>query len=192
MSDLAFIGKKQASQDEVYYEYRRGIAYAMATPSGPHQIIQHELAQQLKQYFKDKKCQAFTAPFGVDLTEYVSPQGDKERTVYIPDISVVWDPSKYDARTGTYYGPPALVAEIGSPSTLDKDLREKLDDYELSGVPNYLVVMDQYTVNYYQLQNGRYEKTQYIADKNRNVSISIVSFPDLTLEIRDDWFWFGR
>jgi Uma2 family endonuclease len=193
MSDLAQKSLKEQEQElqqkDIRYEVYEGVIYAMAPPSSDHQIIQYGLTRQLDDFFKGKKCQTFAAPFGVNLTEFTE---SKKKTSFQPDISVVCDPHKLDRRTGTYYGSPTLIVEIGSPSTIDKDITEKKDLYEKAGVLEYLLVLDRYTANLYTLKDGTYQKTLSEADETGNLSIPIPSFSELTLEIRDDWFWFGR
>ena len=55
-----------------------------------------------------------------------------------PDLLVVCDPAKI--RENGLWGAPDLVVEILSPSTSRKDLREKYDLYQRSGVKEYWVI----------------------------------------------------
>jgi len=59
-------------------------------------------------------------------------------TVVQPDICVVCDSSKLDYRGCC--GAPDMIVEILSPSTAKRDLNEKFDLYEESGVKEYWIV----------------------------------------------------
>lgn len=83
---------------------------------------------------RGKECKVFPAPFDVRLD---SQKGDAH-TVVQPDISVVCDQSKIDSKGCT--GAPDIVIEIISPSTAKKDLHEKYDLYERSGVKEYWII----------------------------------------------------
>jgi Uma2 family endonuclease len=175
--------------EEPRYEIYEGVIYAMAPPSGDHQILVDEINQQLKRYFKGKKCQAFIAPFNVNLTEFAE---SKKKIVFQPDITVVCEPSKYNQRTGTYIGVPTLIVEVSSPSTRSKDLGEKRFLYELSGVQEYLFIEDRHSASLFTLKDNRYTETSYEDDGSGIITIPIPLFPELAIEIREDWFWFGE
>ncbi|MCU0494278.1 MAG: Uma2 family endonuclease, partial [Chloroflexaceae bacterium] len=62
-----------------------------------------------------------------------------------PDIAVVFGVENWDSRKGTFDVAeqgvrPALLIEVTSPSTRRFDLNEKVEEYELAGVPFYVVV----------------------------------------------------
>jgi Uma2 family endonuclease len=89
-------------------------------PSTGHQDISSTLMGQIIQYFKNRGCKVFSAPFDVRLP---SPSERKKPeyidTVVQPDLCVVCDLSKLDKRG--CLGPPDWIIEIMSPSTSKKD-----------------------------------------------------------------------
>ena len=124
--------------DEERWEIINGIAYAMTpAPSVQHQRMLGELFRQLSNFFIEKPCEVFFAPFDVRL-----PQGEEEdaaiESVVQPDLVVVCDPTKLDKKGCK--GAPDLVVEIVSPSTVQKDLKQKLALYEKVGVKEYWIL----------------------------------------------------
>ncbi|GHT11839.1 hypothetical protein FACS189426_14320 [Bacteroidia bacterium] len=111
-------------------------------------------------YIKRRKgeCKVFHAPFDVRLPRNGETEGDKIYTVVQPDVCVVCDPSKLD-KAGCI-GAPDLIVEVQSPSTAKKDLNEKFNLYERSGVREYWVVFpNDKAVTVFRLQkDGEYNK----------------------------------
>lgn len=104
-------------------------------PSLSHQQVSGAIYREVSNFLKNKACQAFTAPFDVRLPK----KGEKEiYTVVQPDITIVCDESKLDERG--CLGAPDLVVEIVSPSSVDKDLHEKYEQYQEAGVKEYWIV----------------------------------------------------
>ena len=118
-------------------------------PSLSHQQISAGLFREVSIYLKNKSCQVFHAPFDVRLPR----KGEKEIfTVVQPDICVVCDESKLDERG--CLGAPDLVIEITSPSSANKDLHEKYEQYEVAGVKEYWVVFPmEGTISVFLLSN---------------------------------------
>ena len=76
-------------------------------------------------------------------------------TVVQPDLSVICDPSKLD--DDGCNGAPDLVVEILSKSTLKKDVNDKFQLYEESGVKEYWIVSpNDQLVDVFILYNGKY------------------------------------
>ncbi len=115
-----------------------GEAFMMATPSRIHQKISGELFRQLANYLEGKKCEVYSAPFGVRLFEQDGDRPEDVDTVVEPDISVVCDRSKLD-KLGCK-GAPDLIVEILSPSSLRHDRLVKLNLYQRAGVREYWIV----------------------------------------------------
>jgi Uma2 family endonuclease len=84
------------------------------------------------------KCKVFYAPFDVRFPKQGETADDKIDTVVQPDICVICDLSKLDE--GGCCGAPDLIVEILSPSTFKKDVTEKFNLYEESGVKEYWIV----------------------------------------------------
>lgn len=108
-----------------------GTAYAMAPPSWAHQTVVTELGRQLGNALHGKPCQARVAPVGVRLPRQ-NEADTKVRDVFEPDLLVVCDRSKIDAKG--VRGAPDVIIEVLSPSTASFDQIEKRLAYEQAGV----------------------------------------------------------
>ncbi len=107
-------------------------------PAMKHQRIASRMASQLYTSFKNKPCEVFFAPFDVRLT-FKDKKTDKDiETVVQPDICVICDETKLDKRG--CLGSPDLVIEILSPGNSKKEMKQKFQVYEASGVREYWLV----------------------------------------------------
>ena len=102
-----------------------------------HQVISREISGELWLFLKGKSCQVFSAPFDVRIPRK-SIEDKDIITVVQPDICVVCDPAKIDKKG--CIGAPDIVIEILSPSNSEKELKNKYEVYEESGVREYWVV----------------------------------------------------
>jgi Uma2 family endonuclease len=128
-------------------------------PASKHQYISWIIASELYGYLKGKKCNAYPAPFDVRLPRKRNDDDKKVFTVVQPDICVVCDPSKIDARGCT--GAPDIVVEILSPGNNQKELRNKYEVYEEAGVKEYWIVSPQdKTFLKYTLISGAYQPSR--------------------------------
>jgi Uma2 family endonuclease len=103
------------------------------------------------------KCEVFTAPFDVRFPRNGETADDKIDTVVQPDICVICDLSKLDERGCC--GAPDMIVEILSPSTNKKDVTDKFNLYEESGVREYWIVYPlEQVIHVFLLQeNGKYD-----------------------------------
>lgn len=125
----------------------------MSLPSTVHQKISGELFRQLANFLEGKKCEVFSAPFGVRLFEKDGDSPENVDTMVEPDISVICDRDKLD-RHGCK-GAPDLIVEILSPSTQRRDRLIKLELYQRAGVREYwLVSPEEQTVQVLLFTNG--------------------------------------
>ena len=130
-----------------------GEAGMMSLPSTVHQKISGELFRQLANFLEGKKCEVFSAPFGVRLFEKDGDSPENVDTMVEPDISVICDRDKLD-RHGCK-GAPDLIVEILSPSTQRRDRLIKLELYQRAGVREYwLVSPEEQTVQVLLFTNG--------------------------------------
>ena len=83
----------------------------------------------------------YTAPFDVRLPRVADNANEKIYTVVQPDICVICDLLKLDRRGCT--GAPDVVVEILSPGNNQKELRNKYEVYEESGVLEYWIISPQ-------------------------------------------------
>lgn len=110
-----------------------GQIYYMSPPNTKHQRISRRLVNVIDRYIEEHKgrCEVFAAPFAVHLDE-------KTNTYVEPDISVICDPDKLDARGCK--GAPDWVIEIVSPGSRRMDYYIKLFKYRTAGVREYWIV----------------------------------------------------
>ena len=119
-------------------EIIHGVIFDMTpAPSRRHQEVSGELYGQLWNYFRDRPCRVYAAPFDVRLPDK-NEDGDNAGTVVQPDIVVVCDEKKLDDRGAR--GAPDIVIEIVSPESARRDMKQKLELYEHHGVKEYWVV----------------------------------------------------
>jgi len=164
------------------WELIDGIAYDMTpAPSTNHERISVALVSQFYNFLKGKSCEVFSAPFDVRLP-YPSEDDMTTTTVVQPDLTVVCDRKKLDARG--CLGAPTLVVEILSPDTAAKDLREKLHLYERVGVPEYWIIspVEQTLMVFTRDKRGRYgAPTAY----SRTDQVLVGVLPGLTIELAE-------
>ena len=104
-------------------------------PQTQHQHCLMALSSKLYTHL-GPNCHVFPAPFDVILTK--DDDVENARTVLQPDITVVCDPAKLKPRG--CFGAPDLIVEIISPSTVKRDLHEKMRLYEEFGVKEYWII----------------------------------------------------
>ena len=133
-----------------------GTAYVREppSPSFAHQMMVGELYHHLKSALEDSPCRVCMAPLDVRLPK-AGDADDQIDTVVQPDIFIVSDPRKIDARG--VRGAPDWVAEVLSPSTARYDQTVKLAAYERAGVREVWLVhpLDR-TLAIYRLDKGSY------------------------------------
>lgn len=118
-------------------EIIKGKIFLMGAPFRIHQRIFGALFYHFYKFLEGHKCEVYGATFDVRLP--TNSKKDKDIfTVVQPDIVVVCNPSKLDARG--CIGAPDLVVEILSPGNRKKDRIFKFDVYEENGVREYWIV----------------------------------------------------
>jgi len=128
-------------------------------PASAHQRISAVVSNELYNNLKNKPCQVYYAPFDVRLSRIGENDDKKIFTVVQPDICVICDLSKIDARGCT--GAPDIVVEILSPGNNQKELRNKYEVYEEAGVVEYWIISPQdRTFLKYTLMEGSYQPSK--------------------------------
>ncbi|KLU59936.1 hypothetical protein CEB3_c40700 [Peptococcaceae bacterium CEB3] len=168
--------------EEERWELIDGLAYNMTpAPTRLHQLISRQLLTLFNNYLSGKPCEVYHAPFDVRLPQ---SQGSDNQTstVVQPDIAVICDRTKLDDLGCK--GSPDLVVEIVSPSTFQKDLKDKFNLYERVGVREYWIVYpDQKTISVFRLSpEGRYGRPEIYAGTD---SLVVGIFPDLTMDLNE-------
>ena len=172
-----------------WQDYRRrelihGVVYDLfSAPSMLHAKISFNLAFFFKWIVRKQKgkCQIFHAPFGVRLPKNGETADEKIDTVIEPDICVVCDSSKLDAKG--CIGAPDLIVEVQSPSTRRRDLNEKLHLYESAGVREYWTIdPPPKTLTVFLLQeNGKYDAGTVYKKGKAPVGI----FEGMTIDLKE-------
>jgi Uma2 family endonuclease len=163
-------------------ELIKGKIFKMTPAPAPmHQKISWNISGELYNYLKGKPCQAFAAPFDVRLPQ-INPSGFNQEiyTVVQPDISVVCDAEKIDSKGCT--GAPDIVIEILSPGNNKKELRNKYDVYEESGVKEYWIVspQDKTFLQYTLTDVGRYQASRLMTVGDH---VTTPVLPDFVLDL---------
>ena len=167
--------------DEGRWELIDGDVWDMTpAPSRLHQEISGDFFYVLYEFFKDKDCKVYMAPFDVRLPDSDNVEDYAVTTVVQPDISVICDQSKLDNRGCV--GSPDLIVEILSPSTAAKDLKVKRALYEKHGVKEYWLIhpTDQFVMSYQLGEDGQYCKAQIF---DRDDMLQSVQFEELKIQL---------
>lgn len=124
-------------------------------PALYHHRVSHNLNGLLFVKTRGHQCQVYSAPTDVRLITKGTKNEDITNVVQ-PDIFIVCDPAKLDNRG--CLGSPDFIAEILSPSTASKDLKNKFELYQESGVGEYWVVYPgEETIHVFLLEDGQYQ-----------------------------------
>ncbi len=153
--------------DNERWEIIEGVPYAMSpAPGRKHQAMNRVLLRTIANFLVETggPCQVYTAPFDVRLPKENKAEKETD-TVVQPDLVIICDKRKLDAQG--CLGAPDMVIEIASPSTIRKDMVEKLKLYEKHKVKEYwLVLPGERIVSVYCLnEQNCYDKPEvYTAD----------------------------
>ncbi len=157
-------------------ELLKGRIFKMSpAPNRNHQKISMNLVLELGTLFKNKSCELYSAPFDVRLST-TNKKDEEIITVVQPDLCVVCDKSKLDERG--CLGSPDLVVEILSPGNSKKEMKNKYELYEESGVKEYWIVNPlEEMIAIYTLRDGIYIGLKPVVDDY----ITSPLFPDLKI-----------
>lgn len=161
----------QSWNDGERWELIGGHPFCMSpAPTSRHQAIVTDLVVLLSHHLGGRTCRPLVAPTDVKLSD---------RDVVQPDILVVCNRSQI--KETHVEGPPALVIEVLSPSSLRHDRVRKLRLYARSGVGEYwLVQPNPAVVEVLHLQGETYRVAGVYTD---NETLRSPSFPELALDL---------
>ena len=163
------------TSEEDRVELIKGEFYDMASPSTTHQIISGELFTEINMYIRGNSgnCRVFSAPFDVQ------PDENDDRTVVVPDISVICDREKLSERGCK--GAPDWIIEIASPGNMSLDYIKKVSIYKRAGVRLYWIVNPmEAKVGVFDFGNGKDIPEEYSFDDIIKVSI----YDDLSIDFK--------
>ncbi|PRY86522.1 Uma2 family endonuclease [Mongoliibacter ruber] len=170
--------------DEMVELIKGKIFKQAAAPRVNHQRISIKISSDLFVFLDGKNCEVFTSPFDVRLP-IKSKKNEDIDTVVQPDICVVCDPEKID-ELGCV-GAPDLVIEILSPGNNKKELQNKYEVYEESGIKEYWVIHpNECTLIINTLINGKYQASRIFTHGDKVASQAVEGFVLDLVEVFDD------
>jgi Uma2 family endonuclease len=167
-------------------ELIKGKIFKMSpAPSRVHQEVAGSIFLNLGIFLKDKPCKVYSAPFDVRFPK--ESKADKDVfTVLQPDICVICDKSKLDARG--CIGAPDLVVEVLSPGNSKMELINKYKVYEEFGVKEYWVVSqsDQNILIYTLNDMGKFQPSKIFTLSEKITSSVLPGFELICDDVFDD------
>ncbi len=160
------------------FEILEGILVKEPSPSVMHQRVSRRLQRILEDYFweADSKGEIFDAPLDVTFLDV---------TVVQPDILYVSGEQSHIIKDARIDGPPALVVEILSPSSIRKDRLQKLQIYQKAGVLHYwLVDPEERTLECFYLREGAYSLVAAGMDED---VMEHPEFSGLSIPLKELW-----
>jgi Uma2 family endonuclease len=184
LSDISLLdfSKSYSYADYLKWEFKerleliKGKIFMMSpAPATRHQQISSKIFARIWNFLEEQDCQVFAAPFDVRLPVQSKKNTDVE-TVIQPDICVICDSNKID--TKGCLGAPDLIVEILSPGNSKKEMKDKYEVYEESGVKEYwLVDIANKCVFVYILdKSGKYIGLKPFVSEDTIESISLKGF----------------
>ena len=164
-------------------ELFKGVIFKMSpAPSMYHQKVSRDLTIILGNKLKNSFCNIFVAPFDVRLLSSKNSKIDNDiYTVVQPDLCVICDQSKLDARGAI--GAPELMIEILSPGNSKKEMRYKYDLYQEAGVLEYWIINpENKTILIYVLKEGIFVGQHPLIEDDK---IESVLFPQLDFKLEE-------
>ena len=161
--------------DPYLYELLDGELVRKRAPAPRHQLILASLFYQVATYNRQlpQPGQLLFAPVDVFLDEYSAPQ---------PDLVYVGSDRLDLITKDGIMGPPTMVAEIISPSSIRYDRVTKKELYERFGIPEYwLIDPAGASIEIHTLREGRYELLS--AASTTEGSLSSAVLPGLVLDL---------
>ena len=163
--------------DEVRAEWVDGEVTLMPPENADHSDREGLLAAVVRLFIEDRDLGRV---FANGL--YVRLPGQRRRRV--PDLLFVAAARSHLIRGAVVHGPPDLIVEIVSPSSVDRDWVDKRAEYEAGGVREYWIV-DQQNGAFvmYVLHGGKYRKRR--PDAEGRVYSKVLK----GLYVRPEWLW---
>jgi Uma2 family endonuclease len=191
LSDISLLdfSKTYSYADYLKWEFKerleliKGKIFNMSpAPATRHQQISSKIFARIWNFLDGQDCQVFAAPFDVRLPLKSKKNADVE-TVVQPDICVICDAKKID--TKGCLGAPDLIIEILSPGNSKKEMKDKYEVYEESGVKEYwLVDISNECVFVYVLdKSGKYTGLKPFVTEDIIESSTLIGFSISTQDI---------
>jgi Uma2 family endonuclease len=161
--------------DGKVHEVIAGDLFVTPAPTPFHQRASKRLQRQLEAYFEGRGLgEVFNAPIDVILSRH---------DILQPDLVVVADPGLISERG--IEGPPLLVVEVLSPSSVQRDRVVKLHRYATLGVPHYWILdADARHIACYRADQGTYVE---VATAGGDDTLAHPAWPDLAVRLAEIW-----
>jgi len=171
--------------DETVELIKGKIQLMSPAPNVLHQSISWYFTGTLFNYFVNKSCRAFAAPFDVRLyNKRKSILTNKEIfTVVQPDLCVICNPEQLDVQGCN--GAPDWIIEILSAGNSKRETQEKFTLYQESGVKEYWIVYPYEQSVHQFVLNEQTEKYELITMYSGEDKASPALFPDLLIDLAE-------
>ena len=179
--------KKYSYADYLHWKFQerveliRGHIHQMSpAPNTAHQAIVQELSRLLGNFFHRRPCRVFPAPFDVRLPGRGEVKDSS--TVVQPDLCIICDPAKLD--TQGCNGAPDLIIEVLSPGNSKKEMKDKFEIYQESGVREYWLVnpLDKNVLIYVLNEDGHFIGQAPLVE---NQKLQSRLFPELSIDLSE-------
>lgn len=162
--------------DETRYEILDGELIMVPAPGTRHQDISSKLFLRLAAFVLERDLgKAFYAPLDVVL---------HEADVVQPDLLFVRKANLGIVGPQAVHGPPDLVVEILSPSSLQRDRHQKRELYQRAGVPEFWIVDPaNRAIEVFSLGEAGYELTSFAAETGAVASRVLDGFAVAVAEV---------
>jgi Uma2 family endonuclease len=163
-------------------ELIKGKIFRMSpAPNRMHQSISMRIIGPLYNLLRGQSCRVYAAPFDVRLP-LKSKKDEDIITVVQPDVCVVCDLSKLDDKGCV--GAPDIVVEILSPSNNKKELKNKYEVYEESGVKEYWIIypVEKSFFRYILDEHGKFQPTHLLTEGD---IVTTPILPGLELDLEE-------
>ncbi len=169
-SRMTYAEFRDLPDDGILYELLDGEVVTRASPTEPHQAVVQKMSTRLD---------VFADEGGLGIVR-LGPLDEYNAT--LPDLLFVRaERAGIIGETGCF-GPPDLVVEALSPSSVERDLTRKLGIYERGGVAHYWVVdVAREQVRRFELKAGSYVEQPALV---RDDVLTSPLFPGLQLSLR--------
>jgi Uma2 family endonuclease len=154
-------------------------------PGSVHQGISWQLSGILFNFFKDKPCRAYAAPFDVRLYDRKKSIVANQDifSVVQPDLCVICDKTKIDSKG--CLGSPDWIIEILSAGNSKKDMQIKYQLYQESGVKEYWLVYPYEKAVHQFVLNEETEKYQLLKMYAGEDTAAPQLFPDCRIDLNE-------
>jgi Uma2 family endonuclease len=142
--------QRLTAETDTRYEVIAGVLYKMPPPSTLHQLLVTKLIMRLGNLIEtNAQGILYASPIEVILPEIATPVQ--------PDLVFVRNERRSIIKKNRIEGPPDLVIEILSPSSIRYDRVTKFEAYETSGIQEYWILNPKtQSLEIYNLEDGLY------------------------------------